>query len=101
MQRARAAIEGEFDFLERLARDWSKWDETYEFVQDSNQDFIEANLMDSTLADLEVNLMIFLDLSGNEVFGKAYDLDREKVIPLPEGVVSQIVAEGCKFIPGR
>ena len=93
LQRAQAAVDGEFDFLERLARDWSKWDDTYEFVQDSNQEYIDDNLMDSTLTDLEINLMVFLDLTGQEVFGKAYDLGRDREVAVPEGLLSSILTQ--------
>jgi len=45
-QRAAAAISQDLTNLERIAKDWAWWDETYRAVQDNGEAFAQANLID-------------------------------------------------------
>lgn len=65
------------------AVDWAIWDDTYAFMSDANQAYIDRNLMDSTFSTLNLNLMLFIDPSGKIVFGKAFDLEREEETGIP------------------
>jgi len=47
------------DFNYRFA-DWSEWDDTYTFVKDANEDYIEENLTPEALTILDVNLVLFI-----------------------------------------
>jgi len=37
------------------------WDDTYQFVQDKNQDYIDNNLSDSTTINLPVDFLLYLN----------------------------------------
>ncbi|MBN2142430.1 hypothetical protein JW711_03800 [Candidatus Woesearchaeota archaeon] len=50
----------------RLA-DWSQWDDSYNFVEDKNQDYISSNLNDETLALLDIDMFILANKSGHIV----------------------------------
>lgn len=63
--------------------DWAVWDATYTFVEDGNNDYIERNLADETFVNFNLNLMLFLNSSGQVVFSKAFDLDNKKEVPAP------------------
>jgi sensor domain CHASE-containing protein len=39
------------------ASDWAKWDDTYRFIEDKNQDYIQSNLTDEALTDLKLNII--------------------------------------------
>ena len=45
-------------------KDWSNWDDAYEFVQNNNPEFIHSNLNDESMVNLPMNLLIFADTSG-------------------------------------
>lgn len=47
--------------------DWSAWDDTYRFIVDKNTSFKESNLVYSTLVNLKINYMIFVDTNGEIV----------------------------------
>jgi PAS domain S-box-containing protein len=68
--------------LESDTADWASWDDTYEFIQDHNQEYIESNLVDETFTTLKLNTMLFIDHLGNIVYSKAYDIESEKEIPV-------------------
>jgi sensor domain CHASE-containing protein len=69
--RAVEAINDEIDNLAKITGDWAPWDDTYTFVQDGNQDFIESNLPDSTFTNLDIHLMLFANAANEVVYGKA------------------------------
>lgn len=85
------AITTETDNLSATTHDWASWDDTYAFLSDQNQDYIESNLLDGTFVTLRLNLMLFIDTSGQIVFGKAFDLENEVTIPLMPGIEEHLI----------
>lgn len=84
IQRVMDALESDVQTMDSISGDWSSWDDTYVFVQDANRQYVESNLAaESTFANNQVNLMIFVNNSGSIVFGKAVDLNSEEEQPLP------------------
>lgn len=53
--------------LSLKANDWSAWDDAWNFVQNGNQDFIDANLAYASIQDLNINFMIFINKQGGLV----------------------------------
>jgi sensor domain CHASE-containing protein/nitrogen-specific signal transduction histidine kinase len=86
VERFLSALSDDLSTLDDIAYDWSAWDDTYTFIEDANQEYIDSNLVDETFAGLRLNLMIFVNSSGRTVFGKAFDCRREKEVPLPPGL---------------
>lgn len=85
IERAISFIENQKQNLAALAEDWAAWDDTYNFIQKPTEEYIKSNLVDETFEGLGVNLILFLNHSGELVFGKAYDLKLHREIPLPNG----------------
>ncbi len=48
--------------------DWAHWDDTYEFIQDSNESYINSNLTYSTLEALNLEMMLFLNDKGELIY---------------------------------
>ena len=57
--------------LEIITADWASWDDTYTFIKDGNQEYIESNIVSGTFITLKINLMLFTNSSGDIVFSKA------------------------------
>jgi len=72
--------------LDAVAGDWAAWDDTYRFVADANQEYVESNLVDQTFINLRINLLLIVDSSGSIVFGKAFDLSDMTEEPMPSGL---------------
>jgi sensor domain CHASE-containing protein len=49
IERCIDAIKREAHHLDKLASDWSVWDDTYKFAKTGNRDFIHSNLQMETL----------------------------------------------------
>jgi sensor domain CHASE-containing protein len=85
------AISNEVKSLNEKLYDWSVWDDSYQFMSDHNQQFIDANLVEQGLVGLRINFMLFIDLKGNLFESKAVDLQSMKAISLDDslkGIIS-------------
>lgn len=76
--------------LQALNFQWGVWDETYQFIEDGNVDYIERNLGAANLASLRANAILFINQEGELVFGQGFDLVRQKLVPIPEEVLQMI-----------
>ena len=83
VERALSAVSDELSNLSSINRDYASWDDTYTFIEDANDNYSKANLVDATFTNLRLNLMVFIHSSGRVVFSKAFDLQNEQEIPVP------------------
>lgn len=86
VERVVTAYSQELSSLDTTVADWAAWDDTYAFIADPDEEYIRSNLIDSTFIELGLNLMLYIDSSGQTVFGKAFDLENEEEIPVPQSV---------------
>ncbi|AFZ09889.1 multi-sensor signal transduction histidine kinase [Oscillatoria nigro-viridis PCC 7112] len=77
------------DFNSRFA-DWSAWDDTYDFIQNRNSQFIASNLIPEGLANIRVNIAVFVNTSGQIVYGTGLDSEKLKLTPVPEALKRRI-----------
>ncbi|BAZ06051.1 CHASE4 domain-containing protein [Calothrix sp. NIES-3974] len=77
------------NFRDRFA-DWSAWDDTYRFIRDRNQDYVQANLVPSTLANLKINTIVFVNQSGRIIYGTGFDQGTKTETPIPQALASRL-----------
>ncbi len=83
IERVKAALDNRLAHLDTLTGDWSAWDDTYVFIEDLNDEYMEVNLPDSTLPILELNFMLFFNSADQLVLGRAADLESESTLVVP------------------
>lgn len=83
VDRAVSVIKRDTTKLVDFSEDWGSWDDTYRFVVDKNQNYIDRNLTAYTFVSQQINILIFIDNTGKVVYGKAYDFDADCEIPWP------------------
>ncbi|MDK9698577.1 MAG: PAS domain S-box protein, partial [bacterium] len=88
--RAINAIDQELYHLDIFLSDWSAWDDTYEYIQNHNEEYVKANLLDNTFVTSKLNLMAFLDSTHQIVYVKLYDLENGTVIPISDSLHDSI-----------
>ncbi len=76
--------------LDAVAADWAMWDDTYFFVKDKNEIYIQDNLNYGSFETININFMLFFDNSGVLVYSKAYDFQEKNEIILPASLYSYI-----------
>jgi PAS domain S-box-containing protein len=97
VQRALNTLDDQLNTLSSSSSDYAFWDDTVQFMQDRNEDYITANLEPVFFANLGVNLEAFVNPEGETVFIKAVDLATQEERPIPEGLTSYISA-GSPFL---
>ena len=84
MARITNAMDNELSHLAKQAADWGAWDDTYAFVDEQRPAYVASNLIYSTFTTLGIHALYIYDLNGRPVWGKTYDLDSVKKLPLPD-----------------
>ena len=74
--------------MNETARDWSQWDDAYDFLRGNNPSFITDDLSPQTFKRLDLNLIMYVDTNGNIKYGKAYNLENNESMSLPENLSS-------------
>ena len=70
--RAREAIDFHSKYLVAKAKDWGQWDNTYFFLQGDNS-YIDSYLGVETFANLQIDMMLFYDASGELYYAAGVD----------------------------
>ncbi len=86
VQRALSALSNELSDFVSKNRDYADWDDTYVFIQDANEEYIQGNLDPDTWTNLRVNILIFINTEGQVVFGSVYQPDMTTA-PLPQSLM--------------
>ena len=75
---AESLIKEQSDQLSTVTRDYSHWDDTYAFVEDHNEKFIQSNLNETTYGNLKINAIIIVNLNGEVVYKNGLDFENSK-----------------------
>ena len=79
------ALDDRLEGLDRSAKDWAWWDETYAFVEGGNKSFIESNVSIDALEALGIDVIAFVRKSGEVTFSTAVDHENRCFTPPPTG----------------
>ena len=88
-ERVQQAFEVEIENLNTKLSDWSSWDDVYEYIVDHNPEFEKSNLTDSTMENLNVQLITFIDAKGSVVKAKAHNLGAKGNSTVPPEISSK------------
>lgn len=72
-RRVQAAVTAEVDALERSARDYATWTDTYDFAADPALPYVRNNLVPSMFANLRLDAVLLFDREGRMLAGRAYE----------------------------
>ncbi|MHB1261432.1 MAG: CHASE4 domain-containing protein [Thermoplasmatota archaeon] len=84
LERVVLAIDDDLADLDRTAKDWAHWDDSYSYVQGLAPGFEQSNLVPNSFDANGLALMVFLDADDAVVFGAAYDPASGTLTPLPQ-----------------
>lgn len=77
-----------------LNEDWAHWDDTYQFIQDSNDTYRDGNLNDTTFTTIGINLVFYIDNEGKRIFEGAYDFIDNTRTTIPDSIEPYLTSEG-------
>ncbi|MBN1978609.1 MAG: GAF domain-containing protein [Anaerolineae bacterium] len=93
LERVLTSVRNDVDTLDALTFDWAARDESYEFIEDVNQDYIDSNLVDETFPNARLNFILYVDTDGALVYGKGYDLQSKEPIPIPGNLLEHATGD--------
>ncbi len=91
------SFSGVMDELKGKSANWAIWDDSYNFVQTKDAQFIKSNLTDNTFMDLRLNHIIIINNQGEFVYRHAHDLQAAKEVPFP-GSLEKILRPGSSLL---
>jgi sensor domain CHASE-containing protein len=88
--RFQSALSDDVSDLHSKSGDWAVWDDTYAFIVAPNANYINSNIVDTAFTALKTNILLFVNLSGQIVCGRAYDLHNMTEVPVPESIEKEL-----------
>ncbi len=93
LARAKNLLSLEVDRMDILASDWGEWDDTYNFVNGNYPNYPEVNLGEATVANLNVNMMLFFNSSNQLFYAEAVDLDTGESAEVSADLIDHISSQ--------
>jgi signal transduction histidine kinase/CheY-like chemotaxis protein/HPt (histidine-containing phosphotransfer) domain-containing protein len=90
--RVMLALEATLKTLEAKAVDWGQWDDTYNFIEDRNQEYIDSMLIYDTLAPILVRHIVYVNAEGKALISRKVDSDNQAASAAPENEVAQLLS---------
>ena len=84
------SIHTEQAYLDKVIQDWACWDDSYKFILDGNQQYIDSNLQNQTFTQIEVNTIIYANNNGSVVYSKSLDFNTAEEEPIPSDLLKLI-----------
>ena len=94
IQQVKNAIDEQIQFMVKISNDWANWDDTYQFVQDGNSEYIQSNLMVSTFTDLNINLLVMVNERLEIVYSGMVDPNGQYVTVPPAEILAHLQPGG-------
>jgi two-component system, NtrC family, sensor kinase len=92
VERLTEALANDLKELDRTVRDWAGWDDTYTFVADVNDRYIQENITEATFTNLRLNIMLFINTANQMTYGKAFDLQQKVLTSVPKSLKQYLTA---------
>lgn len=97
--RAVNALINEVEILSRTANDYAGWDDTYDFMESRDPDYLASNYVDSVFTNSRLNLVIIIDTQGQIVFTKGFDLEEVQETPIAPETLAAITQTPALLLP--
>ena len=73
--------------LNQTTKFYANWDQSYDYIQNPDPDFINKNFLPVSLNDVKVQLVVFLDPTGKVVDGLSGNDPSETTHNIPEALL--------------
>jgi diguanylate cyclase (GGDEF)-like protein/putative nucleotidyltransferase with HDIG domain len=85
---AQKAFDRELSELDTRVFDYSAWDDSYGFMANPTQGYLDSNVPDNLYQSFGINVLAFVRSDGTIAFGRLFDLDKGTGAELPAGLQS-------------
>lgn len=70
-------LDAQRETIDFTVYDWSSWNDTYSFIQTGDPEYIESNLYPDTFLNFGFDVVLFLNLDREPVWGRIFDFPPE------------------------
>ena len=70
--------------------DYATWDDTYAYILEKNDSYIQTNFVESTFNTLGLNIVAIVDVSGTVVYAKGYNMQTKTITPVPTSFIEYL-----------
>ncbi|MBF0107124.1 MAG: response regulator [Deltaproteobacteria bacterium] len=95
--RSQNALKDRAVSLGNKVADWAYWGDTYDFMQDKNEDYIKGNLVPESIVSTGIDFIIFVDKKGGMFHSFGLDKKTAKEIPVPEDFIQFVKGNHKSF----
>ena len=92
---ATSTINYQISDLTGKVKDYAFWDDTYNFVQNENEDYVENNFIDDTFENLNLNLVAIVNNNRSIVYCQSFDLNNSAKVQTTEGTGKVLTSDNC------
>jgi PAS domain S-box-containing protein len=89
-RRLNQAVVDVLNQMSAMANDYAAWHDTYAFIEDGDTAYIDSTLGREKMQNLELDLLLFIDVSGQLVYGETYDSATSQVAPLSAALLRDL-----------
>ncbi len=98
---AESLLNEQSEQLSSVTRDYAHWNDTYDFIENRDQNYIESNLNDTTYSNLKINAIIIVNLEGEIIFKKGVDFTTGEPWHIPAELQQSVSRGGVLVNPQK
>jgi PAS domain S-box-containing protein len=91
IDRVSSEMNYETNSVDLICFNWACWDDTYNFVQDHDQQYIDVNLNTTSIDSIGVNLIVYIDNTGKDVFDVYYNSENRSIGQTPSSTLRTLL----------
>ena len=86
-------IDNKINSMVTTAWDWAAWDDTYNYISDGNQGYVDSNLVDENYTNLSINLFALIDNNKNIKYIGLCDLKNNTPVEVSDDFKTTLLNE--------
>jgi diguanylate cyclase (GGDEF)-like protein/PAS domain S-box-containing protein len=90
-------IDDELLQIRSVVGDWAPWDESYQFMLDKNEEYIQNNLDDYTITNLPVDFLLYQSVDGSVAYCKYVDPESGEDALCPGSLLEYVTVHHSLF----
>ncbi len=87
----RAVVKSDTNGMVSTLKDWSSWDETYNFINSKSPVYIKSNLENESINNIGIDVILFCDNNGKIIYKKILPIVVKNKILNPMNVENEIL----------
>ena len=93
IEQAKNIFDARIDEIAATAQDYATWDDTYFFMTNNDESYIDSNFSNATFDNLDINFYVLIDASNKIKYTFAYDLENRKRIEAAKSFEESLLTE--------